>query len=143
EALVSVVRNVCAAFIVLTVALAIGSLLTLINGVYQRPPDAHLKPIKGYLQVLKIGVYVIATILIIATLIDRSPLILLSGLGAMAAVLMLIVQDTLLSLVASVQISSNDIIRVGDWVELPRLNADGDVSDIALHTVKVQNWDKT
>ncbi len=143
EALVSVVRNVCAAFIVLTVALAIGSLLTLINGVYQRRPDAHLKPIKGYLQVLKIGVYVIATILIIATLIDRSPLILLSGLGAMAAVLMLIFQDTLLSLVASVQISSNDIIRVGDWVEMPQLNADGDVIDIALHTVKVQNWDKT
>ncbi|WP_372874410.1 mechanosensitive ion channel family protein, partial [Pseudomonas sp.] len=91
----------------------------------------------------KILVFVIAAILIIATLIDRSPLILLSGLGAMAAVLMLIFQDTLLSLVASVQISSSDIIRVGDWIEMPQLNADGDVIDIALHTVKVQNWDKT
>src|SRR5690606_20112832 len=74
---------------------------------------------------------------------DRSPLILLSGVGALAAVLMLIFQDTILSLVASVQISSNDIVRVGDWVEMPGLNADGDVIDIALHTVKVQNWDKT
>ncbi|QGZ30309.1 mechanosensitive ion channel family protein [Stutzerimonas stutzeri] len=143
EAAVTVVRNVCGGFIVLTIALAIGALLDIINLLYQRRADARVHPIKGYLQVVKIVVYAIATILIIATLIDRSPLILLSGLGAMAAVLMLIFQDTILSLVASVQISSNDIIRVGDWIEVPQLNADGDVIDIALHTVKVQNWDKT
>lgn len=143
EAAVTVVRNVCGGFIVLTIALALGALLDIINLMYQRRADAHVHPIKGYLQVVKIVVYAIATILIIATLIDRSPLILLSGLGAMAAVLMLIFQDTILSLVASVQISSNDIIRVGDWIEMPQLNADGDVIDIALHTVKVQNWDKT
>ncbi|HEY6611701.1 MAG TPA: mechanosensitive ion channel family protein [Pseudomonas sp.] len=140
---VTVVENVCRAFIVLTIALAIGGALKQANRLYEQRPDAHLKPIKGYLQVLEIGVYTLATILMVATLIDRSPLILLSGLGAMAAVLMLIFQHTLLSLVASVQISSNDIIRVGDWVEMPQLNADGDVIDIALHTVKVQNWDKT
>ncbi|WP_068829805.1 mechanosensitive ion channel family protein [Pseudomonas sp. BMS12] len=143
EAVTSVVVNVASAFIVLTVALAISALLDIINTLYQLRRDAHLRPIKGYLQVVKIAVFAIATILIIASLIDRSPLILLSGLGAMAAVLLLIFQDTLLSLVASVQISSNDIIRVGDWVEMPQLNADGDVIDIALHTVKVQNWDKT
>ena len=143
EAAVTVVQNVCGGFIVLTVALALGAVLDIINLLYQRRPDAHLHPIKGYLQVMKIVLYAVATILIIATLIDRSPLILLSGLGAMAAVLMLIFQDTLLSLVASVQITSNDLIRVGDWVEMPQLNADGDVIDIALHTVKVQNWDKT
>ena len=131
EGAVTVVRNVCGGFIVLTIALALGAVLDIINLIYQRRPDARLHPIKGYLQVVKIVVYAIATILIIATLIDRSPLILLSGLGAMAAVLMLIFQDTLLSLVASVQISSNDIIRVGDWVEMPALNADGDVIDIA------------
>ncbi len=140
---VTLVRNVCGAFVVLTLALAISEVLSLVNTLYQRRPDAHLRPIKGYVQVLKIAVFAIAAILIIAALIDRSPLILLSGLGAMAAVLLLIFQDTLLSLVASVQISSNDIIRVGDWVEMPQLNADGDVIDIALHTVKVQNWDKT
>lgn len=143
ETLVTIVRNVCSAFIVLTIALAISAVLTLINNVYSRRPDAHLKPIKGYVQVVKIVIYALATILIIAALIDRSPVILLSGLGAMAAVLMLIFQDTLLSLVASVQISSSDIVRVGDWIEMPALNADGDVIDIALHTVKVQNWDKT
>ncbi|UPQ81748.1 mechanosensitive ion channel family protein [Pseudomonas knackmussii] len=143
EAAVTVVRNVCGGFIVLTIALALGALLDIINMIYQRRSDAHVHPIKGYLQVIKIVIYAIATILIIATLIDRSPLILLSGLGAMAAVLLLIFQDTILSLVASVQITSNDLIRVGDWVEMPQLNVDGDVIDIALHTVKVQNWDKT
>jgi len=142
-AVVTVVENVCSAFIILTIALAIGGVLNLVNAFYQRRPNAHLKPIKGYIQVVTIVIYAIATILMIATLIDRSPLILLSGLGAMAAVLMLIFQDTLLSLVASVQISSSDIVRVGDWIEMPQLNADGDVIDIALHTVKVQNWDKT
>ncbi|SDS83764.1 mechanosensitive ion channel family protein [Pseudomonas oryzae] len=142
-AAVAVVENVCRAFIVLTIALAIGGALKQANRLYEQRPDAHLKPIKGYLQVLEIAVYALATILMLATLIDRSPLILLSGLGAMAAVLLLIFQHTLLSVVASVQISSNDILRVGDWVEIPELNADGDVIDIALHTVRVQNWDKT
>ncbi|MEJ6656395.1 MAG: mechanosensitive ion channel family protein [Pseudomonas sp.] len=143
ETFIIIVRNVCGAFIILTVALAITNALMLANSVYERRPKARHKPIKGYIQLANIVIYSIAAILIIATLIDRSPLILLSGLGAMAAVLMLIFQDTLLSLVASVQINSNDIVRVGDWVEMPALSADGDVIDISLHTVKVQNWDKT
>jgi miniconductance mechanosensitive channel len=88
-------------------------------------------------------VYLFSVVLIIAALIDRSPLLLLSGLGAMTAVLMLVFRDTLMSLVAGVQLSSHDMLRVGDWIEMPQLNADGDVIDIALHTVKVQNWDKT
>lgn len=143
DAAVTVVVNVSNAFIILTVALALSSLLDLVNSIYEDRPDARIKPIKGYIQVIKIAIYAVALILIIAALFDRSPLILLSGLGAMAAVLMLIFQDTILSLVASVQISSNDVLRVGDWVEMPQLNADGDVIDIALHTVKIQNWDKT
>src|SRR5690606_22426695 len=143
ETAVIVVRNVCSAYIVLTVALAIGALLNSINGIYNRCPMARDKPIKGYLQVIQIVVFALAAILIVASLLDRSPLILLSGLGAMAAVLMLVFQDTLLSLVASVQISSGDMVRVGDWIEMPQLNADGNVIDIALHTVRVQNWDRT
>ncbi|WP_455232027.1 mechanosensitive ion channel family protein [Geopseudomonas aromaticivorans] len=143
KALVTVVHNVSNALIVLAIVLALSALLDVANTLYLRRRDAHLRPIKGYLQVLKIAAFAIATVLMIAILVDRSPLILLSGLGAMAAVLMLIFQHTLLSVVASVQISSNDILRVGDWVEMPALNADGDVIDIALHTVKVQNWDKT
>ena len=140
---VIVVRNLCSAIIVLMVALAIGRALWLVNTLYQRKPDAKIRPIKGYIQVVTIVVYAVAVVLGIAALVDRSPLILLSGLGAMAAVLILVFQDTLLSLVASVQISSGDIIRVGDWVEMPNLSADGDVIDIALHTVRIQNWDKT
>jgi miniconductance mechanosensitive channel len=143
DSLVSIVRNVCGATIVVVVAVAVSGIFSLFNTLYERRPDAHQRPIKGYIQVLKIAIYAIAVILSVAALLDRSPLILLSGLGAMAAVLILIFQDTLLSLVASVQISSNDIIRVGDWVELPQINADGDVIDIALHTVKIQNFDKT
>lgn len=142
-AAVAVVRNVSSAFIVLTIALAIGSALDLGNALYQRRPDADHRPIKGYVQILKIAIYAVATILVVASLIDRSPLILLSGLGAMAAVLMLIFQDTLLSLVASVQLGTNDMVRVGDWIEMPQQNADGAVIDIALHTVKVRNWDNT
>jgi len=137
------VRNVAAAFTILTVGMAVSAALSLANEIYQRRPDAANKPIKGYIQVGKLIVYGACAILIVAALMDRSPLILLSGLGAMAAVLMLVFKDTILSLVASVQIGSNDMIRIGDWIEMPQLNADGDVVDIALHTVKVQNWDKT
>src|SRR5690606_23805846 len=108
-----------------------------------RRPEAASRPIKGYVQVLKIALFAVGAILVLATLIERSPLLLFSGLGAMAAILMLVFKDTILSLVASVQLTSNDMLRVGDWIEMPQLNADGDVIDIALHTVKVQNWDKT
>lgn len=140
---VTVVTNVASAFILLTMALALGEALNIVDTVYHRRPSARRRPIKGYLQVGKIAIYVIAAVLIIATLVDQSPLILLSGLGAMAAVLILVFQDTLLGLVAGVQISSTDMVRVGDWIEAPGQHADGEVIEIALHTVKVQNWDKT
>ncbi|GGD54018.1 mechanosensitive ion channel family protein [Croceicoccus pelagius] len=138
-----VVQNLAEAGIVLSIAFAISGALNYVNELYARRPEAKSRPIKGYLQVLKIVVFAGAAILAIAVLMDESPLLLLSGLGAMAAVLMLVFKDTILSLVASVQLSSNDMLRVGDWIEMPQLNADGDVIDIALHTVKVQNWDKT
>lgn len=141
--IVVVVRNVANAFMILSVAMAISAAFNIVDTIYHRRPEARLKPIKGYVQVVKIAVYVVAALLMIATLVDRSPLILLSGLGAMAAVLILVFQDTLLSLVAGIQISSTDMVRVGDWIEMPGQNADGDVIEIALHTVKVQNWDKT
>lgn len=141
--LVSLVENVSAAFIILTIMLAIGAALDFVNYLFQQRPDAGNRPIKGYVEVVKIVIYGVSSILIIATLIDRSPVLLFSGLGAMAAILLLVFKDTILSLVASVQLSSNDMLRVGDWIEMPQFNADGDVIDIALHTVKVQNWDKT
>jgi miniconductance mechanosensitive channel len=140
---VTLVQNVASAFMIVTVAIALGAALEMVNALYARSPGAHRRSIKGYLQVLKIVIYAIGAILVIAALIDRSPLLLLSGLGALAAVLMLVFKDTILSLVASVQLNSNDMLRVGDWIEMPQVHADGDVIDIALHTVKVQNWDKT
>ncbi|WP_206049250.1 mechanosensitive ion channel domain-containing protein [Novosphingobium sp. PC22D] len=143
DKVVVVVQALTGAFIVYTIARALCDLLELANDAYELKPEAASRPIKGYIQVAKIVVYAAATILIVATLVGESPLILLSGLGALAAVLMLIFRDTILSLVASVQLRSNDMLRVGDWIEMPQLNADGDVIDISLHTVKVQNFDKT
>ncbi|GLV30234.1 mechanosensitive ion channel protein MscS [Sphingobium sp. TomTYG75] len=140
---VTFVRSLSTAFIILTIAIALSGFLTLLNDLYQRRPNAANRPIKGYVQLGKLLLYGAAAILIIAALMDQSPLLLLSGLGAMAAVLMLVFKDTILSLVASVQIGSNDMVRVGDWIEMPQFNADGDVIDIALHTVKIQNFDKT
>jgi miniconductance mechanosensitive channel len=140
---VALVRNVTSAFIVLTVVRAISAALDAATAIYQRRPRAASRPIKGYIQVVKIVLYFAAAILIVAALMEQSPLLLLSGLGAMAAVLMLVFKDTILSLVASVQLTSNDMIRVGDWIEAPQFGADGDVVDIALHTVKIQNFDKT
>lgn len=143
EPVLVVIRKICSSGVIITFALALSELLNLINIAYHRRPDADSKPIKGYLQVTKILVIIVAVVLIVANFLNRSPMILLSGIGAVAAVLMLIFQDTILSLVASIQLGSNDMVRVGDWIEMPSQNADGDVIDIALHTVKVQNWDKT
>ncbi|MCV0416343.1 MAG: mechanosensitive ion channel family protein [Brevundimonas sp.] len=140
---VKLTQNVANAFAIVVVVMALAAAMDVVNTLYSRSPRGHRRVIKGYLQVLKIAFYAIGSILVIATLIDRSPLLLLSGLGALAAVLMLVFKDTILSLVASVQLNSNDMLRVGDWIEMPQVNADGDVIDIALHTVKVQNWDKT
>lgn len=143
EEVVNVTVNIARTIIVLSIAMAIGGALDYANELYSRRPESRSRPIKGYVQVVKIAIYFGAAILMIAVLIEQSPLLLLSGLGAMAAVLMLVFKDTILSLVASVQLSSNDMLRVGDWIEMPGMNADGDVVDIALHTVKIRNFDKT
>jgi miniconductance mechanosensitive channel len=145
ENVVVVIRGVANAYVVLAIAWSIANLLNAVGEIYVQlnPARAQARPIKGYLQVLKIVVYLVSAILIIAVIFNRDPLLLLSGLGAMTAVLLLVFKDTILSLVASVQLSSNDMLRVGDWIAMPQLNADGFVVDITLHTVKVQNWDRT
>jgi miniconductance mechanosensitive channel len=140
---VTVVRALCQAWIVLTVALSVAKALDVLNRSYEQRPGARERPIKGYLQVAKIVVFVLAGISIFATLVGAQFVHVLTGLGAMTAVTMLIFQDTILSFVASVQIGSDGRVRVGDWIEMPSQNADGDVIDIALHTITVQNWDKT
>lgn len=145
EEIAVVVRGVASAYVVLTIALSLSRLLDAAGMLYEHvdPARAQARPIKGYLQLLRIGVFMVAAILIIAALFNRDPLLLLSGLGAMTAVLLLVFKDTLLSLVASMQLAGNDMLHVGDWIEMPKLNADGDVIDISLHTVKVRNWDRT
>ncbi|MDP6015900.1 MAG: mechanosensitive ion channel [Candidatus Latescibacteria bacterium] len=100
-------------------------------------------PMKSYAQIVKIVIYVVGGLMTIAVLTGQSPWALLSGVGALMAVIILVFRDTILSLVASFTIASNRLVKVGDWIEAPGFGADGDVIDIALHTVKVQNWDKT
>ena len=143
EELTDGIRRVSVAVMVLVGALAISSVLRAGETIYDSHPEYRQRPIKGYVQVVAIIVYLLAGLLILAALMNRSPWIFVSGIGAMTAVLLLIFRDTILSLVASVQIASNDMIRVGDWIEMPSMGADGDVIEVALHTVKVQNWDKT
>ena len=139
----SIVQMAAQAFIFLTIALAISEFLNIFNLFYQRNPKSRNKPIKGYLQLVKLIIYVVCALMILGTFLKKDVFTLLAGFGAMAAVLMLVFQNTILSLVASVQISSYDMVRIGDWIEMPSLNADGDVIDMSLHTVTVQNFDKT
>ena len=137
-------RRLAGAFIAFAVVRAFKAFLDATNDIYNETyAEAKSRPIKGYLQVLGLAAYLAGGVVIVAILAGRSPLFFLSGLGALAAVLMLVFRDTILSLVASVQIASNDMVRIGDWVSVPQAGCDGEVIDIALHTVKVQNWDKT
>ena len=127
----------------LAVGLTVLELLTVLNKLSESVESLKNKPIKGYVQIVKIIVTSFIAIIIFAIVTGQSVAYYISGLGALTAVLLLIFQDTILSFVASVQIGQNDIIKIGDWIEVPEFGADGDVVDIALHTVKVQNWDKT
>jgi len=135
--------NLALAITIFVLTRVISALLDALLDIYSRTNYAKTRPIKGYIQLGKMLLFVFSAIIIVSILIDRSPMLLLSGLGAMSAVLLLVYKDTLLSFVASVQLTSNDLLRVGDWIEMPQVGADGDVMDITLHTVKVQNFDKT
>jgi len=101
------------------------------------------KPIRSYIQVVQILLWLGVGVVSLATLADRSPWGVLTGFGALSAILLLVFKDSILGFVASIQIATNDMLRIGDWVEVPKYGADGDVILIGLHTVKVQNWDKT
>ncbi len=123
--------------------LAFDKVLNTVLRVYNTYPISNEKPIKGYIQLVKILVYLLGIIVAICLLVGISPWGVLSGLGALTAILMFVFKDTILSLVASVQITANDLFKVGDWIEVPGFGADGTVIDIALHSVKVENFDKT
>ena len=131
------------AAIVAVVIWSINATLSVVEDVLGESPIFKDKPITSYVQVLKIIVYFIGAILILSALLGKSPLYFLGAMGAMTAVLLLVFKDTILGLVASIQMSVYDMVRVGDWISMPKYEADGEVITINLNTVKVQNWDKT
>ena len=136
-------RKICMSLATVCIAGALVSFLNLLDLWYRRQPDSQNRSIKGVVQLIQIFIVIAALIVVLSMLVNKSPTMLLSGLGAVAAVLILIFQDTILALVSGIQLSTNHMIRLGDWIELPSENVDGIIVDIALHTVKVQNWDMT
>ncbi len=137
------IKRFLAALLVVVLILVINAVLNAVNVIYSQSKFSQVFNIKSYLQISKLLLNILGAIIVMAIIIDRSPIYLLSGIGALTAVLLLIFKDTILSFVASIQIHSNELFKVGDWLEVPQFGADGDVIDIALHTVKIQNWDKT
>jgi miniconductance mechanosensitive channel len=143
DKLVTFLENVTQAYMVIVVLLVIDSVINALHEIYHSLPVSKGRNIKGFVQVVKIIFYFIAIILIISIFSGEAPKTLLTGLGALAAVIMLVFRDTILGFVASIQLSANKMVSVGDWISMPKYNADGDVIDINLTSVKVQNWDKT
>ncbi|MCK4760843.1 MAG: mechanosensitive ion channel family protein [Candidatus Aminicenantes bacterium] len=136
-------QRVSLALIGWIVLLTIAAFLRAVNQVYKQDKKFAGRPIKGYVQIIILIIYILGGLITIGILSGQSPFVLLSGVGALTAVLLLVFRDTLLSFVASIQITTNDLVRLGDWIEVSKFNADGDVIDIALHTVKIRNFDKT
>lgn len=139
----SLIQRMASAYMVIIVLFAVDKLLSAIDYIYRKHQGEKAKPIRGYLQVIEIIAFAIGIIIIIGFIINRSPWIMLSGIGAATAIVSLIFKDSIVGLVASVQLSVNNMLKLGDWIEMPSYGADGDVIDITLHTVKVRNWDKT
>lgn len=137
------IGNLAQSLLALCVVMAISNALSAMESLYQQTPTGSQRPIKGLLQLLKLALFTIGLLVIIGTLTNQHVGLLLSGLGAMSAVLILIFKDTILGFVAGVQLASNDMLRVGDWITVPGAGADGDVIDITLYTVKVRNFDQT
>ncbi|NND23776.1 MAG: mechanosensitive ion channel [Acidimicrobiia bacterium] len=135
--------RISSSLLTLFVGLTLLEMLNVLNKVSENIDSLRNKPIKGYVQIVKIALNSFIFIIIFAIITGQPVSYYISGLGALTAVLLLVFQDTILSFIASVQIGQNNIINNGDWIEVPEYGADGDVIDIALHTVKVQNWDKT
>ncbi|WP_440876936.1 mechanosensitive ion channel family protein [Thalassotalea sp. PLHSN55] len=143
KALTNIAIVVAKVAISFQVARCISAALNVINSLYRDKAHQRYLPLNSTIQVIKLAVYLVATILAISFILGRSPIYLLSGLGALTAVLLLIFQDTIKGLVASIQISANRMVAPGDWIEIPKYGADGDVLEIGLNTVKVQNFDRT
>ncbi|MCH2104657.1 MAG: mechanosensitive ion channel family protein [Planctomycetes bacterium] len=142
-AAVDYLRRVANVWMILAGARTLHALLDSLVVIGLEQESTRTKPVRSYAQVVQLIVWVSAGILSVAVLMEKSPSALLTGLGAMTAVLLLVFRDTILGFIASLRIEANEMLRVGDWVEMPKYGADGDVTEIGLHTVKIQNWDKT
>lgn len=143
EQLLSIVTKLTNAYLIVVSMSVFFAVIKVFEYNLSKHPAFKDKPLTSYFQLVRILLYIVTIILVFSVILNKSPLYFLSAFGAMTAILLLVFKDTILGLVASVQMSSNDMVRVGDWVEMPKFNADGDVIDINLNTVKVQNWDKT
>lgn len=141
--LVTAINTICGILFFIFLSVFFNEMLDIVNSSYLRKTKRKNHSIKGYIQIGKIFIHVIAAIMILAVMSNKSPAIIISSLGAVAAVLMLVFQHTLLSLVANIQLSSNDVLQLGDWIEMPDKNLSGEVTDIALHTITIRNWDNT
>ncbi len=140
---ISAIKTGISIYMIIIVLMAINAFLNAIVVIYQNFTIAKSKPIKGYIQVVKIIVFLVGSIIILASLFGKNPLGLIGGLGAFSAVLLLVFKDPILGFVGGIQLSANNMVAPGDWISMPQYKADGTVVDIALTTIKVQNWDKT
>ncbi|HSP41905.1 MAG TPA: mechanosensitive ion channel family protein [Luteolibacter sp.] len=143
HALAEVLHTLTLIYLLLSGVLALFSLINGFVRLYEQRPLAREVPATSFVQVIKLVIALIALVLGVSVIIGRSPLIIFSGLGAMTAILLLVFKDAILGFVAGIQLAANRMIAVGDWVEMPKYGADGDVEEVALTTVKVRNWDRT
>lgn len=137
------IQQGCAIYICIISLFVVGSILDSVDDIYRNYPISKVRPIKGLLQVVKIVFYIVVGIIVIGILMKQNPLYLIGGVGALAAVFSFVFKDSILGFIAGIQLTSNDMLRIGDWIEMSKYGADGDVIDITLNTVKVQNFDKT
>lgn len=143
QSLLSFLQKSAVVYMLLATVTAMSALLNTVEDTYNASNLAKKAPITGFIQVAKLFIVIIAGLMIISNLMDKSPLLLLSGLGAVTAILLLLFRDTILGFVAGIQIAANRMVNTGDWIEMPNYGADGEVLQVGLTTVKVQNWDKT
>ena len=142
-ALPEVIKGIAKIYITFAVVLSLTRFLDASQDIYNTYPFSQERPIKGYLQLVKILIYSVAAIVLVSILVNQDPGKLFAGLGAMAAVLMFVFKDPILGFVASIQLAANKMVKHGDWITVPKFSVDGTVVDISLTTVKIQNWDKT
>ena len=142
-ATLSFIERMCLIYIIAVFLKFISVFLSAVYHVYSQREQFRDRPLKGLLQTAQVTLFFIGGIVIISILINKSPMFLLTGLGASAAILMLVFKDSIMGFVSGIQLSANNMLKVGDWISMPKYGADGTVIEVTLNTVKVRNWDNT